>query len=280
MIYLRHFFYLSIFIASNQLLADQGQASCLNLIKENQCLNAIEACTIEAENNDPKAQTALGMLLSGITHGDFRKNYKQSFFWVNQAAEQGYNKAQVVMAEMYMNGEVVPMSAKKAKVWYEKAAEQNNLDGVNGLARLYRYGTGVRKDYEKAFSYYQQAAIENHTRSQVGVGLSYRDAKGVKKNMVKAYAWLLIVSDKIDKNDLKTIQKVYKEERENLDQTIPNCKYLSRLDEASEVMTVIYAQKILFDLKQRMSIKQISKAKKLAEELKKAGDFTPAFSTN
>lgn len=269
MIYLRHFFYLSIFIASNQLLADQSQSSCINLIKENQCLDAIEACAIEAENNDPKAQTALGMLLSGITHGDFRKNYKQSFFWVNQAAEQGYSKAQVVMAEMYMNGEVIPMSAKKAKVWYEKAAEQNNLDGVNGLARLYRYGTGVRKDYEKAFAYYQQAALENHTRSQVGVGLSYRDAKGVKKNMVKAYAWLLVVADKMDKNDLKMIQKTYKEERENLDQTIPNCKYLSRIEHASEIMTIGYAKKLLLDLKQRMSRKQINKAKKLAEEIKK-----------
>jgi len=269
MAFLRNFLYFSLLITSYSLSADNNQASCLNLIKANQCLRAIETCRVEAESNDPKAQTALGMLLSGVTHGDFRKNYKQSFFWVNQAAEQGYSKAQVVMAEMYMNGEVVPMNAKKAKIWYEKAAEQDNLDGVNGLARLYRYGTGVRKDYEKAFAYYQQAALEDHTRSQVGVGLSYRDAKGVNKNMVKAYAWLLIVADKIDAEELKTIQKKYKEEREKLDKTIPNCKYLSRLDQASEIMTIGYAKKLLLELKQRMSRKQINKAKKLAEEIKK-----------
>ena len=269
MIYLRHLLILSLLISNNYLLAEESQKSCLNLIKQNQCLQAIEACKVEAENNDPKAQTALGMLLSGITHGDYRKNYKQSFFWVNQAAEQGYSKAQVVIAEMYMNGEVVPMNAKKAKVWYEKAAEQGNLDGVYGLARLYRYGTGVRKDYEKAFAYYQQAALDDHIRSQVGVGLSYRDAKGVNKNMVKAYAWLLIVSDKIDKQGMKAIQKEYELERDGLDKTIPNCKYLSRLEEASDIMTIGYAKKLLLDLKQRMSIKQINKAKKLAEEIKK-----------
>ena len=150
------------------------------------------------------------MLLSGITHGDFRKNYKQSFYWVQQAAEQGYSKAQFAIAEMYMNGQVVPMNAKKAKVWYEKAAAEDNLDGLNGLARLYRYGTGVRKDYEKAFQYYQQAALEGHTRSQVGLGLSYRDAKGVKKNMVKAYAWLLIAAEKIDKQRLQAIKNATK----------------------------------------------------------------------
>ena len=274
MVYIRNLLFLSLLISSDYLIADNHQASCLNLIKENQCLQAIETCRVEAEDSDPKAQTALGMLLSGVTHGDFRKNYKQSFFWVSQAAEQGYSKAQVVMAEMYMNGEVVPMNAKKAKVWYEKAAEQDNLDGVNGLARLYRYGTGVRKDYEKAFAYYEQAALEDHTRSQVGVGLSYRDAKGVNKNMVKAYAWLLIVADKIDTEDLKTTQKQYKEEREKLDKTIPHCKYLSRLDQASEIMTISYAKKLLLELKQRMSKKQINKAKKLAVEIKKERAFT------
>ncbi|GIT37879.1 MAG: hypothetical protein Ct9H300mP6_17470 [Gammaproteobacteria bacterium] len=68
---------------------------------------------------------------------------------------------------------------------------------------------------------------------------------------------------------MKAIQKEYELERDNLDKTIPNCKYLSRLDAASDVMTIGYAKKLLLDLKKRMSIKQINKAKKLAEEIKK-----------
>ena len=80
MIYLRHLFILSLLISNNYLHAEENQKSCLNLIKQNQCLQAIEACKVEAENNDPKAQTALGMLLSGITHGDYRKNYNSLFF--------------------------------------------------------------------------------------------------------------------------------------------------------------------------------------------------------
>ena len=274
MVYFKVILFLSLIFSHIQSYANEIDSSCLTLIENNQCLNALEVCRVDAEQGDPKAQTALGMLLSGITHGDFRKNYKQSFYWVKQAAEQGYSKAQLAIAEMYMNGVVVPMNAKKAKVWYEKAAAQENLNGVNGLARQYRYGTGVRKDYEKAFQYYQQAALEGHTRSQVGLGLSYRDAKGVKKNMVKAYAWILIAAEKIDKQQLQAIEERYKDERENLDQTMPQCKHLSRLEQMSEIMTTGYAQRILLDLKQRMSIKQINKAKKLALEIKKERAFT------
>ena len=274
MVYFKVILFLSLIFSHIQSYANEADSACLTLISNNQCLKALEVCRVDAELGDPKAQTALSMLLSGITHGDFRKNYKQSFYWVKQAAEQGYSKAELAIAEMYMNGVVIPMNAKKAKVWYEKAAAQENLDGVNGLARQYRYGTGVRKDYEKAFQYYQQAALEGHTRSQVGLGLSYRDAKGVKKNMVKAYAWILIAAEKIDKQQLQAIEERYKDERENLDQTMPQCKHLSRLEQMSEIMTTGYAQRILLDLKQRMSIKQINKAKKLALEIKKERAFT------
>jgi len=274
MVYFKFTLFLSLIFSQIQSYANETDSACLNLISNNQCIEALEVCTVDAEQGDPIAQTALSMMLSGINHGDFRKNYKQSFYWVKQAAEQGYSKAELVIAEMYMNGVVIPMNAKKAKVWYEKAAAQENLDGVNGLARQYRYGTGVRKDYEKAFQYYQQAALEGHTRSQIGVGLSYRDAKGVKKNMVKAYAWILIAAEKIDKQQLQTIEKRYKDERENLDQTIPQCKHLSRLEQMSEIMATGYAQKMLVNLKQRMSIKQINKAKKLALEIKKERVFT------
>ena len=274
MVYFKVILFLSLIFSHIQSYANETDSACLTLISNNQCLKALEVCRVDAEQGDPKAQTALGMLLSGITHGDFRKNYKQSFYWVKQAAEQGYSKAELAIAEMYMNGVVIPMNAKKAKVWYEKAAAQENLNGLNGLARQYRYGTGVRKDHEKAFQYYQQAALEGHTRSQVGLGLSYRDAKGVKKNMVKAYAWILIAAEKIDKQQLQAIEERYKDERENLDQTIPQCKHLSRLEQMSEIMTTGYAQRILLDLKQRMSIKQINKAKKLALEIKKERAFT------
>ncbi len=244
------------------------QSGCKDLIKSNQCIAAIEGCTVFANQGNPEAQTLLGFLYSGTRYGDFRKNYKQSFNWISMAAEQDYTKAQLAMAEMYKGGEVVPENARKAKVWYEKAAEKGNLDAINGLARLYRYGVGVRKDHEQAFALYQQAALKNHLASQVGMGLSYRDAKGVKKNLVKAYAWLSLVSDNMEDRAFKNIQKRYEQERENQDKTIPQCKFILKYDEFDDLFALGYAKRELLSLKQRMGLKQTKKGKDLAVQLR------------
>ncbi len=265
--YLTRFFIVCLLISFN-VNSDESVTDCLKLIKENQCIEAINVCSIYAEKGDPRAQMSLGFLYSGTRHGDFRRNYKQSFAWMSKAADQGFTKAELAIAEMYMGGEVVPLNAKKAKAWYEKVAEKGNLDGINGIARLYRYGTGVRKNYETSFKLYEQAALQGHTRSQVGLGLSYRDAKGVKKNLVKAYAWLLIASEKVDDRKFKDLEKAFKKESEEIDKTIPNCKYVLSSNEFGERFAIGYAKRLLLDLKKRMSAKQTKKAKALAIELK------------
>ena len=256
-----------LFLIEN-VFAQSISSDCLKLIKENQCQEAVLACSLLAEEGDAKSQTLLSLLLSGTSDGDFRRNYKQSFNWITEAADQGYTKAELALAEMYMSGEVIPMNAKKAKVWYEKAAAKENMDGINGLARLYRYGTGVRKDYEKAFSLYEEAALKNHVRSQAGMGLSYRDAKGVKKNLVKSYAWLSIAANSISDKELKQSRDTYEKEREARDRTIPQCSYILEFENFQDIMAVSYSKKMLLDLKQRMSRKQINKAKKLILKLK------------
>ena len=245
-----------------------GQESCEELIRNNQCIDAIAVCSLDAETGDPKAQIALSRLYSSTLYGDFRRNYKKAFEWMETAANQGDTDAEVAMAEIYMSGEVAPMNARKAKTWYEKAAAKDNLDGVNGLARLYRYGSGVRKDQEKAFEYYQQASLQDHTRSQVGLGMAYRDARGVKKNLVYAYAWLSIAAEKITDQEYRSYRKDYEDKQENLNRDDPQCEYVLEGKSFGHIFAVGYAKQLLKDLKKRLSIKQIRKSEALAEELK------------
>lgn len=244
-----------------------AQNECKKLIKDNLCLEAIAACSVPAEANDAKAQIALSRLYSGTLYGDFRRNYKKAFEWMQAAANQGDTDAEIAMAEMYIRGEVVPMNAKKAKAWYEKGAAKGDLDGLNGLARIYRYGTGVRKDQEKAFEYYQQASLQGHTRSQVGLGMAYRDARGVKKNLVYAYAWFLIASSKIDDQEYKKYRKDYEDKQEDLNRDVPQCEYILEGKSFGHIFAVGYAKQMLKDLKKRLSVKQIRKSEALAEEL-------------
>ena len=241
---------------------------CEALIRENQCIDAIAVCSLAAEQDNPKAQIALSKLYSGTLYGDFRRNYKKSFQWMEAAANQGNTDAEVEMAEMYIRGEVIPMNARKAKAWYEKAAAKDDLDGINGLARLYRYGSGVRKDQGKAFEYYQKASLQGHTRSQVGLGMAYRDARGVKKNLVYAYAWLLIAAEKITDAEYKSYRKDYEDRQENLNRDNPQCEYILEGKSFGHIFAVGYAKQLLKDLKKRLSIKQIRKSESIAEELK------------
>jgi TPR repeat protein len=244
------------------------EKGCEALIRDNQCMDAIAVCSLAAEENNPKAQLALSKLYSGTLYGDFRRNYKKSFQWMEAAANQGNTDAEVEMAEMYIRGEVIPMNARKAKTWYEKAAAKDDLDGINGLARLYRYGSGVRKDQEKAFEYYQEASLQGHTRSQVGLGMAYRDARGVKKNLVYAYAWLLIAAEKITDQEYKSYRKDYEDRQENFNRDNPQCEYILEGKSFGHIFAVGYAKQLLKDLKKRLSIKQIRKSEALAEELK------------
>ena len=245
-----------------------GQESCEELIRDNQCIDAIAVCSLTAETGDPKAQIALSRLYSSTLYGDFRRNYKKAFEWMETAASQGDTDAEVAMAEIYMAGEVAPMNARKAKSWYEKAAAKDDLDGVNGLARLYRYGSGVRKDQEKAFEYYQKASLQDHTRSQVGLGMAYRDARGVKKNLVYAYAWFLIAAEKITDQEYNSYRKDYEDREENLNRDNPQCEYVLEGRSFGHIFAVGYAKQLLKDLKKRLSIKQIRKSEALAAELK------------
>ena len=245
-----------------------AQENCEELIRDNQCMNAITACSLAAEMNDPRAQVALSRLYSSTLYGDFRRNYKKAFQWMETAANQGDTDAEVAMAEIYMAGEVAPMNARKARIWYEKAAAKDDLDGINGLARLYRYGSGVRKDQEKAFEYYQKASLQGHTRSQVGLGMAYRDARGVKKNLVYAYAWFLIAAEKITDQEYNSYRKDYEDREENLNRDNPQCEYVLEGRSFGQIFAVGYAKQLLKDLKKRLSIKQIRKSEALAAELK------------
>ncbi len=261
-------FFISLIATSFFQNLNAQEKDCEALIRKNQCMDAIAVCSLAAEENNPKAQIALSKLYSSTLYGDFRRNYKKSFQWMEAAANQGNTDAEVEMAEMYIRGEVIPMNARKAKTWYEKAAAKDDLDGINGLARLYRYGSGVRKDQEKAFEYYQEASLQGHTRSQVGLGMAYRDARGVKKNLVYAYAWLLIAAEKITDQEYKSYRKDYEDRQENLNRDNPQCEYILEGKSFGHIFAVGYAKQLLKDLKKRLSVKQIRKSEALAEELK------------
>ena len=70
--------------------------------------------------------------------------------WYRLAAEQGYDKAQVGLAEAYENGYGVPQDYAEAVKWWRLAAEQGYPLALHKLVYYYENGLGVTADQTEA----------------------------------------------------------------------------------------------------------------------------------
>lgn len=117
-----------------------------------------------ANRGDPVAQTKIGkMYLIGEV---VKRSNKKAVEWFKKAAEQEHAAAQRKLGVMYSNGWGVEKSYKKAFEWYTKSADQGNVDAQFYLGEMYKDGQGVEQSYEKAFEWYTKAAKKGHTDAQ------------------------------------------------------------------------------------------------------------------
>ena len=70
---------------------------------------------------------------------------------LEEAANEGYARAQFNLAMCYEQGKLVEQDLDKAIMWYKKAAEQGNLNACYIMGNRYYNGDGVEQDLEKAF---------------------------------------------------------------------------------------------------------------------------------
>ena len=147
--------------------------------------------------------------------------------WFRKAAEQGYDKAQYQLAEMYNNGQLGDNQRSNCIPWYLKAAaqgnagaktevgelpnlypnnellksvnniemlqqsaEQGNLDAQFQLARRYQTGIGVPKDAVEAFKWMQKAA-QNNVDAMYYLALMYEKSEGVTQDLSEAHRLFL-----------------------------------------------------------------------------------------
>jgi len=86
---------------------------------------------------------------------------------LQNAANQGDDKAQFVLALLYVSGEEgVPQDDAKAAEWFSKAAEQGNVDAQYNLGRMYGAGQGVPQDRSKALELFHKAAAQGHEEAK------------------------------------------------------------------------------------------------------------------
>lgn len=82
------------------------------------------------------------------------------------AAVGGSQTAQVVYAQMLLDGQGVTRDPQAAIRWFGIAASANNSDGINMLGRCYELGWGTAVNTKKALVFYRRAAARDHHWAQ------------------------------------------------------------------------------------------------------------------
>jgi hypothetical protein len=79
---------------------------------------------VAAKSGDAMAQTSVGLIYYKGNTTEIPQNYKQAFFWLQKAADQGIYAAQRTVSDMYMLGQGTPKDRELSKFYGDKAEEQ------------------------------------------------------------------------------------------------------------------------------------------------------------
>jgi TPR repeat protein len=171
--------------------AEQGNAEgkvqfveCLNLVKKLPDLN--DSLKLLIVENDDNAEE-----------------------WLLDTAEQGYTRAQVLLAEFYLKGSTIGIKKddQEAFEWIYKAAKNGNADAEKMLVITMFLEDISEQDREKAFNLLykkvtpgwlpnlfgkkkkEKEKIENLALLQANIGFCYEKGKGVRENKPNAFKW-------------------------------------------------------------------------------------------
>lgn len=92
-------------------------------------------------------------------------NYQKALPWCSKAAALGIDSAQVLLGEMYYNGQGVKQDYAAARALYQAAADQEHPHALLMLFYIYSEGLGVTRDQPLAESYLALAADLGYTKA-------------------------------------------------------------------------------------------------------------------
>lgn len=180
----------------------QVRAVCESIISTSELLSKASTCLEEkkhekaipywelaAERGSAEAQYYLcQMYMEGWGGLD---DYDVGLSYLEKAANQGYGKAELELAEHYaeelLGGEHY---AEKAIYWGARAAEHGFIQAAAIVGNMYAVECpGVEKNNNKALYWFRKAADSGDAYAQYQVGIFYEFGFGVEKNLENAFCW-------------------------------------------------------------------------------------------
>lgn len=137
-----------------------------------------------AQTNNPEAQVQMAML---YMEGELvPHNLEQSYYWLNKAAQQHNALGQLLLGRLYQSNQFSKKDAQQAIYWLTQAAKQDNRVALEFLGDTYRDAILVPKDLKKALYWYRKSAKLGNNSALLQVALFYAHGYAVKKNPAKA----------------------------------------------------------------------------------------------
>lgn len=121
-----------------------------------------------------------------------RDGIGKALVYYEKAAEAGVPDAQYAMAQAYFYGAGGrPLDAAQARQWLERAAQQNYDTAQIELGSMLVEGLGVERDAEAGFGWLQRAASAGNPAAQNRLAKLYRAGIGVEPDTIAAAGWYL-----------------------------------------------------------------------------------------
>lgn len=131
-----------------------------------------------------------------------------AFKWYRKAAEQGLAPAQYRLGTLYERGKGTHENTVEARHWYELAARQGNVRAMYNLAVLVSKATSNAPDYKTAASWFRLAADYGLKDSQFNLAILCERGLGVPEDLVEAYFWFSAAAAQGDEEAAKRAQAI------------------------------------------------------------------------
>ncbi|WP_418293304.1 SEL1-like repeat protein [Megasphaera sp.] len=117
------------------------------------------------------------------------QSYNCAGEWFLKAMEKGNVRAQFDLGALYYQGAGREQNLKKAAELFLKPAELGYAQAQYLLGDMYLYGQGVEQSYEKGVYWSQKAAEKGMADAQNCMGILYQNGQGVEQSYEKAVYW-------------------------------------------------------------------------------------------
>jgi ankyrin repeat protein/TPR repeat protein len=188
-------------------------------LKNNLSLEEKKELKIQTQNLK-KASDALKAMEMLILYETLKKGNCEQLLEVEAKAKQGSSDDQFVMSDIYHQGLCVKKNDKESFSWLQKAANQDHLMAMHDLAIYFKLGRGIEQNLIMTAHWFKKAALAGDRRSQSQLASLYQEGKGVPQNYLEAKKWyqkaaeqgehiaafklsVLLIGGKLGSNDFK-----------------------------------------------------------------------------